>query len=389
MSPQDPPSTSGDGARRTWATTAQSDADGLSVEALAHVGSWGWDAAADAVRWSDELYRIHGCHPRDFGGDLAAHLAAIVAPERHTVEAAIRAALGDGVAFEQKNPIQRSDGEQRWLYCRAGPLIGRDNQPSGLRGICQDITDRHRVQEATRQAYERERAAADELRSADAVKDEFLATVSHELRTPLTAIMGFAGLLEYDAAAEQRDLIGRISRNASEMSQMIERLLDFSRLEAGKVAFEAEPMPLREHIESQVEYRQDVLGGHRVVIDVPGELAVVADSDALERIVGNLLGNAAKFSPAGSAITLSAVADRSWVTVSVHDEGRGVPEELRERVFERFFQAPGHPAGKRGTGVGLAIAARYVELHGGTIWCEGALGGGATFSFTLPAARAT
>jgi two-component system sensor histidine kinase VicK len=143
---------------------------------------------------------------------------------------------------------------------------------------------------------------------------------------------------------------------------------------------------LRESVERICLNLGTVLGEHHVVVDVGGGIRARADEDGLTRIIGNLVTNAAKFSPAGTTITVSAEQDDAWVTVSVTDEGIGIPAALQGRVFERFFQGQDQPVGKRGTGVGLAIAHRYAELHGGRIWLESTEGAGTTFFFTLPAA---
>ena len=244
----------------------------------------------------------------------------------------------------------------------------------------------------------REREAGERLRDADAHKDAFLSTVSHELRTPLTSIVGFSDLLGVDATEEQRSFLERISRNADEMSRMVERLLDFTRLSSGRVAVEPVPLLLRPQIDRSLTSLAGVLEPLDVVVDVPPDLTVLADADALDRIMANLVTNAAKFSPPGGRVTISAattaaaaadaavggaVVGAGTVTVSVRDEGPGVPEELRSRIFERFFQAPDQPPGRRGTGVGLSIVLEYVERHGGRVWCSGERGEGATFSFTL------
>jgi len=233
---------------------------------------------------------------------------------------------------------------------------------------------------------ERERAAGEQLRDADALKDAFLATVSHELRTPLTSIVGFSELLDSDASDDQRSLLERISRNADEMSRMVERLLDFTRLSSGRVAFQPVPLRLVAQVEGARTSLATPLEHLEVNVDIRDDMTVLADPDALDRILANLLTNAAKFSPDGGTISVSAREDGGVATVSVRDQGPGVAPELRTQIFERFFQAPYQPAGKRGTGVGLGIVQEYVERHGGRVWCTGEPGEGATFSFTLPMA---
>jgi two-component system, sensor histidine kinase and response regulator len=366
------------------ATLAESEARLREGESLAHVGGWAWDEQAGTVQWSDEMHRIHGISPMDFGGMLEDHVAS-AHPED---QAALLREMAEALAADRRMSLEyrvvRPDGSIRWVYARADALSDEGAAVRGLRGICQDITERHDAEEASRQAYERERAAAEDLRAAAALKDEFLATVSHELRTPLTAIMGFASFLTEDSASEQRQFVEAINRNAAEMARMIERLLDFSRLQAGRVHLEPGPLLLHRAVEHCLAALAPVVGRHRVEIDIAPEITVIADPDAIDRIMGNLVTNAAKFSAEGTLLAIRAEVGTGQVRVSVRDEGPGVPVDLRPKVFDPFFQAPDQPVGKRGAGVGLGIVKRYVELQGGEVWCEGEPGEGATFVFTLP-----
>jgi PAS domain S-box-containing protein len=252
-----------------------------------------------------------------------------------------------------------------------------------------DVTERKQMEDELQKALGVEREAAERLRDLDRLKDEFLATVSHELRTPLTAILAFAEVLSDSDGSDsdlRADLVEGISRNARDMGGMIEQLLDYSRLEAGKVALERAPLPVRSEALHCVEALSEVLGNRPLTIDVAADLEALADERGFERILVNLIGNAAKYSPDGSSIEVGARAENDHVLISVSDSGIGIPPEEQERVFERFYQSSTAP-GKRGYGIGLSIARRYVEIQGGRIWVESALNRGSTFFFTLPRAR--
>jgi len=237
-------------------------------------------------------------------------------------------------------------------------------------------------------AYERERQAAEQLRAADRLKDEFLSVVSHELRTPLASILGFAFALSDERrtldTAMQKDLLQRIIRNANEMRRMVERLLDFSRLQAGKIDLLLVPLALRPAVDRCLANLADMLEHRPVEVDVPDDLVVLADEDGFNRVVQNLLANAAKFSPPDAPVTVRAAKDGGFACTTVIDHGPGIPAERQEHIFERFVQLPDQPSGGRGAGVGLAIVARYVEVQGGKIWVKSQPGRGAAFSFTLP-----
>ncbi len=238
----------------------------------------------------------------------------------------------------------------------------------------------------------RAQAYAD-LEEADRLKSEFLAMVSHELRTPLTATKGFVDtvLLHWDRLQElqRRQLLERASSNADLLARLIEQLLSFSRVDGGRVQLHPEVGQLGEIVDQVADDLLPILDGHALEVDIPAALAVVADRQALVHVLGNLLTNAVKFSPEGSAVLVSAGAVDGEVVVSVHDDGIGIAPEEQERIFERFYQSAGPLASRRGTGIGLAIVHRLVEMHGGRVWVESELGAGSTFSFTLPGAPST
>jgi PAS domain S-box-containing protein len=328
------------------------------------------DLGTGTVQWSEELHRIHGIDPSEFEGTLEAAVSFLHPDDR---PATLRKP-----PVEAEFRIVRRDGEVRWLFSRGEEVRDARGAVVGMRGICQDVTDRHDAAEAIRVALERERAAAEQLRAADRVKDEFLATVSHELRTPLTTILGFAPLLlDPPPGVAVAEVVERIERNARDMLAMVERVLDFSRLTAGAVEVHPDVVGLDELVMALLDGFADA----QVRLVSQDALArVAADREATRHILDNLLSNAVKFSPPGAPIEVTTATDGAFAVVAVADEGPGVPPELRERVFERFFRAA-QPAGKRGAGVGLAIARRYAELQGGTLWCEGNV-----FRFTLPRA---
>lgn len=241
------------------------------------------------------------------------------------------------------------------------------------------------------QRLAREQEAVERLREADRAKDEFLMMASHELRTPLTSVFGFAETLrrQWNSLGESAklDLLGRLCNNASEMAGMVERLLDFARLEARQVELHPRAVVLQATIALQVENIEPALRGRRVEVDIDEDLKVWADTEALAHVVANLLTNAAKFSPADAPIEVGAHRGEGEVVLSVADHGRGIDPKELDGVFQRFHRGADPPPGWRGFGVGLGIARRYVELLGGRIWVESELGVGSTFSFTVPVAE--
>ncbi len=242
---------------------------------------------------------------------------------------------------------------------------------------------------ARAQAYEKERRIAARLAETDRLQSEFLALLSHELRTPLTAAKGFVDtvLLQWDRLddSRRRELLARASAGADELDRQITQLLDYARIEGGEVSLDLRPVRLRGAMEQVVASLEHLLEGHAVAVDVSEGLTASIDASAFEHTLANLLSNAAAFSPVGGRIEVSAFENGGGVEVVVVDDGPGVAPEHRERVFDRFYRSPVHPARRRGAGLGLAIARRYVEAWGGRIWVEDGTGGGARFAFTLPA----
>lgn len=365
--------------RLTQEALAESAARLSEAQHLARVGLWLWDVGSDTVQLSDELYRICGLDPLEFDGTLEAYLEVVHPDDRSDVHAQLHHAVADATRYLGEYRLCRKDGEELWVEARGDPVVDDDGRALALRGVCQDLTER-------RLAEERLKEAVEQLQQADRIKDEFLALVSHELRTPLAAIVGFSLALSQAGTDEdvREQVAERIAGNAEEMRRMVERLLDFSRLQAGRVEVEPVLMDLREVIDRICLNLTGVLGDHVLDVDVPSGTRARVDPDGLSRILSNLITNAVKFSPPRSAVRVRARSADGFVIVSVQDEGTGIPNELRQRIFERFFQAPNQPPGKRGTGVGLAIVQRYVDLHGGRIWLESEEGCGTTFSFTLP-----
>ena len=226
---------------------------------------------------------------------------------------------------------------------------------------------------------------------ASRAKDEFLAVVSHELRTPLTSIIGWSRILSTSPLDEARraKAIAVIDRNARAQAQLIEDVLDLSRIVAGRLTLDrVRTEPLR-FIEAAVEACRPVAAAKQVGLDVqlPAELPVItADPKRLEQVVWNLLSNALKFTPAGGRVVLSAAARGDEVEISVADTGEGIATQYLPFVFERFSQADASVTRQHGgLGLGLAICRNLVELHGGRIWAQSeGVGLGATFTVRVP-----
>ena len=232
-----------------------------------------------------------------------------------------------------------------------------------------------------------------ERKAVERMKSEFVSTVSHELRTPLTSIRGALGLVRDGIAGEidetARQMVEIAYNNSERLVVLINDLLDIEKIEAGEMVFEMKPIPLKALLERAVMDNAGVAAMHGVRFDIVGdipEVQVNADHDRMLQVLTNLLANAAKFSPSGETVSLSAILrEDDFVQVSVEDQGPGIPVEFHERIFRKFAQADcSDTRQKGGSGLGLSISKAIVEKHGGKIGFSTTPGKGTAFFFDLP-----
>jgi signal transduction histidine kinase len=230
-----------------------------------------------------------------------------------------------------------------------------------------------------------------ELEAASKHKSEFLASMSHELRTPLNAIIGFSQVLREEMFGsvneKQAEYLDDIVASGNHLLSLINDVLDLSKVEAGQVQLEVGPFSLREALERGVVMVREraTEDGVQLELSADPEVDVVeGDERRIKQVIFNLLSNAVKFTPAGGEVDVSAARVNGEVRISVADTGPGIAPEDHERIFEDFQQTETGIEQAGGTGLGLALSKRLVELHGGRIWLESELGKGSTFVFTLP-----
>jgi PAS domain S-box-containing protein len=300
-------------------------------------------------------------------------------------------------AFEPLRPIARGAGFRAVLSI---PLITRDGTPLGMLSThFRDVRrptdqDLRRLDLYARQASDFiERCRIDEaLREADRRKDEFLATLSHELRTPLNAILGWSQMLRSGTMPHdvQRRALESLERNARAEAQLVEDMLDVSRIISGKLTIEAEVVDVAAVIAAAIETVKPTADGKGVALHVAlepdAEILITGDGTRLRQVVWNLLSNAIKFTPSGGRIDLALERIASRAEIVIRDTGQGIEPAFLPRVFERFQQADSSPARRHGgLGLGLAIVRHLVEAHGGTVRAESpGIGHGATFTVSLP-----
>jgi signal transduction histidine kinase len=292
-------------------------------------------------------------------------------------------ALGLGLVLSWSliGPIQRT--ETRLAAIAAGDFSGRLDVPNRdeLGSLAANV---NRMNDELRRVY-------GELETASRHKSEFLAGMSHELRTPLNAIIGFSQVLQQRLFGEinekQKEYLDDILSSGNHLLSLINDVLDLSKVEAGQVELEVASFSLREALERGVAVMREraTSGGVQVSLEPAPDVDIVyGDERRVRQVIFNLLSNAVKFTPDGGRIVIESVRVDHEVLVSVTDTGPGIAPEDHERIFAEFQQTDVGLKQREGTGLGLALSKRLVELHGGRIWVESELGHGSRFVFTLP-----
>ena len=266
--------------------------------------------------------------------------------------------------------------------------------------VAADITQRRRDEEERRKLIARLEASNEELalrnrevERATQMKSQFLASMSHELRTPLNAIVGFSDLLGEERSGplndKQKRFVGHIRNGSAHLLQLINDILDLSKIEAGRVELQCETFSLPDVLPELHSLIRPLAASRKIHLENKvQDLTVFADRVRFKQILFNLISNAVKFTPAGGRITLESAAEGDMVRFSVTDTGVGIRPEDQEAVFQEFRQVGETSRGvQEGTGLGLAITRKLVERQGGKIWLESEFGKGSCFSFTLPAGR--
>jgi len=327
----------------------------LALEA-ADLGTYEWLSPHGPIVWSPEVERMFGVAPESFDGTVEAWLARVHPDDRRETARKAIDAFRTGT-YEHEYRCVRPDGAMRWI-CAHGTVVG-DGDQARLIGVMQDVTDQKQAEAA--------------LRDADRRKDEFLAMLAHELRNPLAPIRNAVEFLKCVASGDENLVKAReiISRQVRHLMRLVDDLLDVSRITRGVISLQLAPVPLAEIVDVAMEAAQPLIDGneHSVSIDLgPEALRVSGDAARLCQVLANLLTNAAKFTPRAGHIAITTYRDGHNAVLSVRDTGVGIPQELQPKVFELFAQeASSLERSQGGLGIGLTLAKRIIELHGGRI----------------------
>jgi hypothetical protein len=351
--------------------------------AASGTGFWEWDIVSGELMWSEAIFRQHGIEPAPRAPDYATYIDTIHPDDRATFESAVAAAIEGGASFALDFRIVWPDGTVHWTHGAGRVFRDETGQAIRMIGTGQDITDQKRLIE------DRDRLLADEHRAAE-FREAFVDVISHELRTPITTIMGLAQILarpgRADDEASRAALLEDVRSESERLHRLVEDLLVLSRIERGRLEVDPEPLEPRRLLERAVAHEARELSSITVETDLERDLPIVAgEATYIEQIVRNLLGNAAKYTPPGSHVVVSARKRETHVEVRVSDDGPGIPPASIERIFELFYRDPESARAVAGSGIGLFVCATLIEAMGGRIWARRRPEGGSEFGFTLRA----
>jgi PAS domain S-box-containing protein len=320
---------------------------------------------------NDTFYDLTGYTPEEIINKTGAEIGIWADREEHDKTTAMIKNKGSIRNLEQI--LRKKSGETgTWLLSAEIVTI---NSELCILTVTTDITERKKAEE--------------KLRQLDKMKSEFLSNISHELRTPLQSIGGFTKLLmdgQVPDAATQQEFLQIIDREALHLGNLINGLLDMSRLEAGRFQINRRLVPIRDYFIDPIKSFYSLARQKNITLSttIPEQLPEMeVDGDRLRQVLINLLGNAIKFSDPGGSVMVKVEKQPDQLLFEVSDHGIGISEEAKKHLFERFYRAEGEVV-RGGTGLGLYISKQIIEAHGGHIRAESELGKGSTFSFTLP-----
>lgn len=376
------------------ATLREQEALLRAALAAASMGAWDWNFRTRKEKWSREVAQIFGKDPDCLNLRHADFLKCIHPADQLLVEQAQTLTLEEGVEYNVEYRIIWQDGSIHWVNSRGNIMHDADNKPLMLTGVVIDISDRKRHEAERQQAAAALLKAKAAAEAANQAKSQFLANMSHELRTPLNAIIGYSEMLQLEATESDYSSIipdlKKIHRAGQRLLDMINDILDISKIEAGKTQLYLETFSLKLLLaDIQVTVEPLIASNQNVLQIHVSETVTTLHSDLtkLRQILLNLLSNAAKFTNQGTiTLTIAPHPDQpGWITIAIADTGIGIAANQVSKLFQPFTQADVSTTRKYGgTGLGLAICRRYCQMLGGEIRVKTKLGEGTTFIVELP-----
>ena len=388
------------------------------AQEIAQIGHWELEIETGTTHWSDELYRILGWKPKEIEGSYEALTEAIHPDDRDIVDKAYSDSLKKRTAYNIDHRLLLGDGSLKYVHQRCQSQIDDDGELIYLMGTVHDITERKLIEEELRQYREQleelvsVRTEALEkanwnLKEAKHIADQanlaktvYLAQMSHDLRTPLNSIIGLTEMMVEDTEAENlldiQETLSRLTGAEEQMLALLNDILDLSKIEAGKMTLNEEPIVLSGIADNALSTAQSLAqaNNNKLTMRCSDSLEnIYVDPIRLQQILLNLLGNACKFTKDGEvclAMESTQTKGQDRVLFSITDTGIGMDQESLESLFQEYGQiGPTLDAKNKGTGLGLSISRKIARLMGGNITVKSELGVGSTFTVNLPLRRLT
>ena len=337
----------------------------------AQMAAWDWNLDEDKIIWNSQHYYLLGLEPDNKEKTAAYFLEFLEPDDQEKIQKALQKAVNETGIYQEDFRIRRKDnGEERWMH-GFGQVIGKtDGQPARMVGVMFDITERKQLEQQ---------------------KDDFIIVASHELKTPVTSIKAYSEILAEICREGNFEMgapvVKKLNGQVERLIHLIQMLLDMSKIREGQLALDKHWFDLNQLISQCIEEMPKVPITHKLFFQEKETLMVEADRERIGQVITNLISNAIKYSPKGGRITISWNKIDDFVKISVQDEGIGIAEDVKRKIFERFFRVKDVQISTfPGMGMGLFISANIVHQHGGEVWVESLPGKGSAFYFTLPAA---
>ena len=352
----------------------------------ANIGTWEWNVQTGELFLTERIAPLFGYPQGDLDTTYENFLAAVHPEDRQAVIDAVNACVEHDAPCEIEHRVVWPDGTVRWLLERGGVQRDDEGRPWKMIGMVQDIDDRKRAEIALM-------AAREDAERANRAKSEFLSSMSHELRTPLNAILGFGQLMELDESlpAEQRDNVQEIMKAGRHLLGLINEVLDLAKVEAGRIQLSMEESDLQEVVQDSLALVLPLAASRGIALqcaDLSG-WCLHTDRIRLKQVLLNLLSNAIKYNREQGVVMLEArTSGPGMLRLTVRDTGRGIAPHQLPELFEPFHRLDAETQAIEGTGIGLTITRRLVELMGGRVGVDSELGVGSAFWVDLPLAQA-
>ncbi|PWT99280.1 MAG: hypothetical protein C5B52_10870 [Bacteroidetes bacterium] len=335
----------------------------------ANMGTWDWNMDKDVIVWNEEHYHLLGLPADSSARNLDFFFQFVHENDLDLLRMVLQKAILETGYYQMEFRIERADnGQMRWMTSFGRVVARNGGRATRMVGVMFDITERKKLEQQ---------------------KDDFIGIASHELRTPVTSIKAYTEILqelcEEDSYTQGTELLKKLDMQVDRLAHLVRSLLDTTKISEGQLSFAYQEFDLTKLINERVDDLRPTSEEHNLVFKTKDKLSVFADKERIGQVLINLISNAIKYSPKGSDIVINAIRTDEGIEVSVKDYGTGIPSEIKEKIFERFYRARSSQTDVfPGIGLGLYIAAEIMKRHGGRIWVESEQNKGSVFYFLLP-----